>query len=133
MISRNINGRNIYNLHTHIRVGHEKAVTGPDTNTTGSNEADTNANTCWIGQNFISIAYTNQLAYVYPYSEAYETIENVTIIYGDTDHDHMDGNTYILVFHESLYYVSHMKLILINPNAIRLNGLGFYDNSAIYE
>ena len=45
----------------------------------------------------------------------------------------MDGNTYILLFHESLYYGSQMKHSLINPNQIRSNVLVFYDNPARYE
>ena len=44
--SRNMNGRNISNVQTHRRVGRTKGVTDPDPNSTGSNEADTNAYTC---------------------------------------------------------------------------------------
>ena len=37
LISRNTNGRNISNAHTHIRVGRAKSVTETDPNTTGYN------------------------------------------------------------------------------------------------
>ena len=40
--SINMNDRNVYGIHTYRRVGHAKAVTDPDPNTTGSNEAYTN-------------------------------------------------------------------------------------------
>ena len=50
------------------------------------------------------------------------------IVFRDKTYDHTDGNTYTLVLHESLYYGSHMKHSLINPNQIRFNGLDFYDN-----
>ena len=121
---------NISSMHTHIRVGCTNEVTEPAPNTTGYNEADTNANMCCLSQNFISVSYTNRLVNVYPYSEAYEPIENMPIVSGDTYYDHTDGNTYIQLFHESLYYGSHMNHRLINPNHIRFNGLKFYDKPA---
>ena len=52
------------------------------------------------------------------------------IIYGTGAYDHTNGNTYIKVFHESLYYDSHMNHSLINPNHIRFNGLKSYDKPA---
>ena len=90
--SRNTNGRNISNVHTHRRFVHAKEVTDPDPNTTGSNEADTNADMCCFDQNFIPIAYTNRLEDVYPYSEAYEPIEDMPIVSGATAYNHTDGN-----------------------------------------
>ena len=53
-------------MQTHKRVGNAKSVTEPAPSTTGSNEADTNVNTCCLGQNCIPIANTNQLVDVYP-------------------------------------------------------------------
>ena len=100
---------NISSIQNHRRVGRAKAVTDPDPNTTGSNESDTNADTCCLGQNCIHIAYPNRSADVYPYSEAYEPIENVPTISWATFYDQKDGDTYTLVFHESLYYGSQMK------------------------
>ena len=125
---RNTNGGNISSIYTHRMVGGAKEVTEPDPNTTGSNDANTNTNTCYIGQNFIFIAYTNLSEYVYPYSEAYEPIENVPIVYGAKAYDHAYGNTYILIFHYSIYYVSQMKHRLINADKIRSNFLEFYYN-----
>ena len=126
--SRNTNGRNISNMHTHRRVGHENAVTEQITNTTGSNEAYINAYTCCLVQNFTPIAYKNLSADVYSYSEAYEPVENEPIVSGDTAYDHTDGNTYILVLHEYLYYGSQMKHSLSKTNQIRSHGVEFYDN-----
>ena len=73
----------------------------------------------------------NRLEDVYPYSEAYDSIENLPIVSGDTAYDDTDGNTYVLLFHESIYYVLQMKHIIINPNNICFNFLAFYDNPAI--
>ena len=51
------------------------------------------------------------------------------IVSGASAYYHKDENNYILVLHESLYYVSHMKHSLINTNYICSNGLEFYDNT----
>ena len=67
--SRNTNGRNIFSMHTHRSFGYAKSVTDTAPNITGYNEADTNSDTCCLGQNFIFIAYTNQSADIYPYIE----------------------------------------------------------------
>ena len=104
--SRNTNGRNISRMHTHRRFGSAKKVTELDPKITGSNEDDTKTDTCCIVNCFIPIVYTNRWADVYPYSEAYGPIENVPIVSGDTAYNNMDGNTYILVFHDYLYYVT---------------------------
>ena len=128
--SRNTNGRNISSVNTHKGVGRAKAVIEPDPNTAGSDESDANADTCCLVQNFIHIAYTNRSSNFYPYSEAYETIENVPIVSGATYYDHTDGNTYILVLYKSLYYGSKMKHSLVNPNYIQSNDLDFYENPA---
>ena len=46
----NTNGRNLSIMHTHRRIGRAKAVIEPSPNTTGSNEADTSADTCFLSQ-----------------------------------------------------------------------------------
>ena len=38
------------------------------------------------------------------------------------------GDTFILVFHESLYYGMKLNHSLINPNQIRHNGIDYWDN-----
>ena len=43
------------------------SVDEPTQNTYGFNEADTNANTCFLGEHFIPISYTNRTEDVYPY------------------------------------------------------------------
>ena len=97
-------------------------------NTVAQNEAGKNADTFCLGKKTIPIAYTNQTAKVYPYNNASEPLENFPIVSGATAYDHPNGNTYILVFHESLYFGTQMKQSLINPNQIRSNGIDFLDN-----
>ena len=72
---------------------------------------------------------TNRAADVYPYDSSYKSIANVPIVSGATAWDDpFTGETYILVFHESLFYGPKLDHSLINPNQIRMNGIGFWDN-----
>ena len=126
---RNPAYRNIHNVITKRRaIWTIQRVPEPKANTIAQNEADTNADTCCLGRNFIPIAYTNKSADVYPYNESYEPLENVPIVSAATAFDHPDGNTYILVVNDALYYGEKMGHSLINPNQIRHAGLDFLDN-----
>ena len=75
------------------------------------------------------LVYTNRYADLYPYNYAYDPIENVPIVSGATAYDHPNGTTYILVFHESMYYGTKMQHSLINPNQVRFHGLNFFDDT----
>ena len=77
---------------------------------------------------FIHLHYTNRSADVYPYSDVYAPMENIPIVTAATAFYHPDDNTYILVFHESLYYSTKIRHSLINPNQVRHCGLDFFDN-----
>ena len=97
--------------------------------TNGYNECDTNADTCVLGANFIPLSMTNRTADVYPYDRAYKPIANVPIITGATAwDDDKSGQTYILVFHESLFYGTKLDHSLINPNQVRVHGVDLWDN-----
>ena len=100
----------------------------PTPGTTGNNEADSNADTCCLGTNFTVLSYTNRTVDVYPYDEAYEPITNVPIVTGATVFHHPSGQSYILVVNEALFYGTKLKHTLLNPNQIRHNGHGFWDN-----
>ena len=122
-------GQSIRNVITKRWIGKYNArITEYAPNTPAENKADTNADTCCLGCNFIPVYYTNRTADVYPYNDAYETIENVPIVSGSTAYDHPDGTTSILIFNEALYYGNQMKHSLINPNQVRYKGLDFWDN-----
>ena len=99
-----------------------------DPGTVGANEADSNADTCCLGRNFIVISYTNRTADVYPYDESYTPITNVPIVSGATTYRHPNGNSYILVVNEALYYGKKLSHSLLNPNQLRHFGIGFWDN-----
>lgn len=96
--------------------------------TTAPNESDSNADTCCLGMNFTVLSYTNRTADVYPYDDSYEPMTSVPIVSGATTYHHPNGSSYILVINEALYYGKKLTHTLINPNQIRHNGIGFWDN-----
>ena len=104
-------------------------VIEPAPNTQALNECDTNADTCCLGKNFIISQYTTRSSDVYAYDKSYEPIENVPIVTGMTAYDDdATGQTYILVFHEALYYGNKLDHSLINPNQLRNYGIKVNDN-----
>ena len=97
--------------------------------TMGMNEADSNADTCCLGTNFLVLSMSSRTADVYPYDSSYSPIVNVPIVSGATAYDDDNtGETYILVFNELLYYGPKLDHSLLNPNQLRMHGLGFWDN-----
>ena len=101
----------------------------PPAKTTAENECDTNANTCCLGKNFVVLTPTYRTADVYAYDTSIRPIEYVPIVSGATAYDDpITGDTYILVFNESLYYGKKLDHTLINPNQLRAYGLPLWDN-----
>lgn len=96
--------------------------------TSANNEADTNADTCCLGSNFTVLSYTNRTADVYPYDASYEPVKSVPIVSGATTYHHPNGDAFILIINEALYYGDKLDHSLINPNQVRHNGIGFWDN-----
>ena len=106
-----------------------KSWNDPPPNTMADNECDTNADTCCLGKNFVVLTPTFRTADVYAYDTSIKPIENVPIVSGATAYDDPgSGRTYILVFHESLYYGDKLDHTLINPNQVRSYGIPFWDN-----
>ena len=104
-------------------------VTQPPPYTEAVNENDTDADTCCLGKNFIIYKYTTRTADVYAYDKSYKPITNVPIVTGATAYDSpITGETYILLFNESLYYGTRMDHSLFNPNQIRKYGVPVWDN-----
>ena len=112
-------------------IGKQNSVLNVVESTPGAialNESDTNADTCCLGQNFAILSYTNRTADVYPYDSSYEPILNVPIVSGATVYKHDNGKSYLLVINEALYYGRKLDHSLINPNQIRHEGHGYWDN-----
>ena len=101
----------------------------PTPGISGQNEADSNVDTCCLGTNFVVLSYTNRTADVYPYNDAYEPMTSVPIVTGATTYHHPNGQSYILVINEALFYGTKLKHTLLNPNQIRHHGHGFWDKA----
>jgi hypothetical protein len=98
-------------------------------NTAANNECDSNADTCCLGKNFVVLQATYRTADVYAYDSSIKPLENVPIVTGATAYDDLvSGNTFILVFNESLYYGNSLDHSLINPNQLRAYGVPLWDN-----
>jgi hypothetical protein len=98
------------------------AFNDPPPDTAAYNECDSNADTCCLGTNFVVLQSTYRTADVKP-------IENVPTVTGATAYDDpTTGTTFILVFHESLYYGTALDHSLINPNQVRAYGIPLWDN-----
>jgi len=88
---------------THRRTIKESTTAGMRFNeappgTMATNEADTNADTCCLGKNFLILSHTTRVADVYAYDKAIAPIENVPIVTGATAYDcPVTQATYILV------------------------------------
>jgi len=113
----------------HVQAAETQTWTDPPVNTRAENECDTNADTCCLGRNFVVLNSTFRTADVYAYDTSIKPIENVPIVSGATAYDDAaTGTTFILVFHESLYYGTKLDHTLINPNQVRSYGIPFWDN-----
>lgn len=104
-------------------------VSEPSPNTEGINECDTDADTCCLGKNFMVYKYTQRTADVYAYDKSLTPATNIPIVTGATaKDDETTGETYILLFNESLYYGTKMDHSLFNPNQLRKFGVPVWDN-----
>jgi hypothetical protein len=88
-------------------------------------ELDTHTDTIVLGHNCVILLHTGRECDVSPYTETYEAIKDVPIATGATAWtcQHF-GDTYILVFHGSLWMGEMMDHTLINPNQLRCQGTG---------
>mgnify|MGYP003326537431 FL=1 len=93
-----------------------------------NNETDSNADTCCLGKNWIVCEYTTRTADVFPYNDSYEPITNVPIVTAATAYTDNEGQTFILIIHEALFYGDKMNHSLLNPNQIRNNSINYWDN-----
>ena len=74
-------------------------------------------------------SHTGRSADVYPYDKAYKPITNVPIVAGATAYDDpITHTTFILIFHEALFYGKNLDHSLINPNKVRANRISYWDN-----
>lgn len=84
--------------------------------------------TCVLGVNFKILEYTSRAAQVFGFDKSSGSTE-VPIVTGATAYgDLQSGETYILVFNESLFFGARLDHSLLNPNQIRHYGVPVWDN-----
>ena len=95
----------------------------------GRTELDTHADTIVLGSNCVVLNYTGRVCDVSPYTDTYKSITDVPIVTGATAWTcRHTGETFILVFHESLWMGDVMDHTLLNPNQLRHYGVTVQDN-----
>jgi hypothetical protein len=81
-----------------------------------------------VGANFTAISLTGRTVDVQPFHQAYEPTKGVPIVTAATCLVTDDGQTFILIVHEALWFGAAMKYSLLNPNQLRMNGVEVWDN-----
>ena len=81
-------------------------------------ELDSHANTTVAGRNCVPIWHTERSCDVAPFSDTYEPMKDVAIVYAATGFTFITGRHYVLVFHECLY-IPKLSHTLINTNQLR--------------
>ena len=95
----------------------------------GNCELDSHADTTVAGSNCVILSYTGKECDVVPYREDYESVKGVPIVHAATAwQSPHTGQTYILVFNESLWMGDNMDHTLINPNQLRHYGIRVQDD-----
>jgi hypothetical protein len=94
-----------------------------DTASEGRSELDSHADTCCGGTNTVVIELTGVNVNVKPFSDEYEAMKDIPVATLGTAYDTADGETYILVLHEALYFGDALQQSLWCPNQLRSNGI----------
>ena len=110
------------------RVHSAQVTHGTVPGTRGRSELDTRADTSCAGANFKLHELTGQTCSVSPFSDKYDPLTDVPIATCLTAYTNEYGRTFILVFHEMLWFGDGMDHSLINPNQIRLTGTPVSDD-----
>jgi hypothetical protein len=91
-------------------------------------ELDSHADTCVAGRNTLLVSDDGRRVTVHPNSGEYKPIQDVSIATVATLWIHPDdGQPYILIIHEALYFGNRVDVTLLNPNQLRANGVKVED------
>jgi hypothetical protein len=84
-------------------------------------ELDSHADTCVAGANTILVSTDGRTVNVYSF--AADKTPSVTIAAFTTLWEAPDGEKYVLIIHEALYFGDRLLSSLLTPNQLRNNGL----------
>ena len=96
-------------------------------------ELDTHADTCVAGDSYLMIRDEGMRAQVHPYSTEYKPLEAIIGTAATLWDDPTDGQPYILIVNQALFFGSKVKTSLLNPNQLRANGLRVDDIPRQFE
>jgi len=90
-------------------------------------EIDNHADTCCLGSNFRLMTYTNQVCTVNGFLDGMEETD-IPIVTGATAWVSPNGDKYILVVNQGLWFGNKLEKSLLNPNQVRHHGLSLCDD-----
>jgi hypothetical protein len=97
--------------------------------TEGRCELDSHADTCVAGANFLAWDFTGTACEVSPFTDEYESMKDVPVVSAVTAWTNDNsGETFILLFHQVLWYGNKLSHSLLNPNQIRHFGHALCDD-----
>jgi hypothetical protein len=82
-------------------------------------EIDSRSDTMCCGRGFVQLFEVDQVCDVHGFHPDMEALKNIPISTCATAYDHGNGETYILVFGQALYFGDTMKHSLLSPNQVR--------------
>ena len=101
----------------------------PRPGTESTNETDSNANACCLGNNFVTLQCTTKHVDVHACNESIKPLLNVPVVSGAAVWDDpISGQTCVLVVKEALHCGNKLDHSLINPNQIQSFGIDCWDN-----
>ena len=106
------------------RAGKELRISSTQSGSTDRVELDSHADTNVGGANCVLLETTGEFATVHSFSEETKPFENVPIGTAATAWVDLEtGETFILVFHETLFFGDRLNHTLVCPNQLRANGI----------
>ena len=96
-------------------------------------DLDSHADTCCAGSNMVVLELSDTKVNVRPFADSYDAIPDIPIATVATAYDYPNGETIILVFHETLYFGSKLNTSLLNPNQMRAHGITVDDTPRQFD
>jgi hypothetical protein len=86
----------------------------------GDAKIDSHVDSCVAGANFLAWDFTGITCEVLHFTDEYESMKDVPVVSAATAWtDDNSGETFILLFHQVLWYGNKLSHSLLNPNQIR--------------
>ena len=85
---------------------------------------DSHADTCCAGSNMLVLELTGEKVNVFPFSDNLSAVKDIPIATVATIRENpQNGELWMLIIHEALYFGETLKESLLCPNQLRANGI----------